>query len=407
MRVLFCISGIGTGHVGRCLPLIESLVDDGHECVAAVTGFRAGRLLEGACETVTPPADYRERVAPVATDIPPYLLIPGLEAVPSAYQRDPIEGLKATVEFFGEVIDRVEPEMVVIDQVLGVAPLARAAGVPVVQVTHAPFLPDFGAWADEALVTDPRIEITPVGPILEEAFRGRGTGSPTIEDLVAGDLILVPCHPGFGTCEGAFHYRSGTLPEPSTGSIGEPDPPMVLCYLSFRAGELGADVVRGIREANCRAVVVGGNDYELPSELEADPLVEILGRVPIADLLSEASAIVHGGGSVLTQEATAAGTPQIAIPRNTEQGTTASAAERLGFGVVLPASPEPMEAISISPAMTTLGHRTVESLDVRLTEALRSLIADDRAIESVRVVGDEIRRLPSLDEAVAAIEALG
>lgn len=407
MGVLFCISGIGTGHVGRCLPLIDSLVADGHDCVAALTGYRAAQLLEETCETFTPPADYRERVAPVATETPPFLLIPNLTAALSAYQREPVEGLKATVEFFGEVIERVRPELVVIDQVLGVAPIAREAGLPVVQMTHAPFLPGFGSWADEDLADDPRIEVTPADRIIEQAFGDSdGSGVPTIEDFVEGDLILIPCHPGFGTCEGAFHYRSGDLPEPPPEGSGTADPPMVICYLSFRAAEIGADVVRGIRAAGCRAVVVDGGAYDLPDELVSDPLVEVLGRVPMADLLTEASAIVHGGGSVLTQEATAAGTPQIAIPRNTEQGTTVRAAERLGFGVVLPASPEPMETIEVSPTLTTLCHRSIESLDSRLSGALRELIADDRSTEAVRRVGAEIGALPPVGAAVTRIEAL-
>ena len=406
MGVLFCISGIGTGHVGRCLPLIEALAARGREPVAAVTGFRAGQMLEGTCETFTPPPEYRERVAPVATETPPFLLIPDLASALSAYQRDPVEGLRATIEFFGEVIDEVGPEVVVIDQVLGVAPLAREAGLPVVQVTHAPFLPGFGAWADETLVGDPRIEVAPVDEILGQAFAGLTRDVPGVEDLVEGDLILIPCHPDFGTCEGAFHYRSDRLPEPLPEDAPAGEPPTVLVYLSFRAEEIGVDVLRGVLGAGCRAVVVDGNSYDLPNEIADDPLVEILGRVPIDRLLAEASAIVHGGGSVLTQEATAAGIPQIAIPRNTEQGTTSAAAARLGFGVVLPASPGPMEVIEVSPALTTLCHRSVESLDTRVSVALQDLIGDDLAVGAVRKVGGEIRELPTVQEAAARIELL-
>jgi hypothetical protein len=406
MGVLFCISGIGSGHVSRCLPLIEALTADGHECMAAVTGYRAGSLLDGICEVVTPPPEFRERVAPVASDIPPFLLIPGLMAVPSAYQRDPVEGLKATVEFFGGVIDEFRPDLVVIDQVLGVAPLAMAVGVPVVQVTHGPFLPDFGPWAEESLVSDPRIEITPVDTILEEAFHAVTDQIPSIDDLMRGELILIPCHPSFGTCEGAFHYRSDRLPEPRRESSDDQGPPMVLSYLSFRARELGTDVIRGILGAGCRAVVVDGEEYELPEDLAGNPMVEVLGRVPIEDLLSEAVAIVHGGGSVLTQEAVAAGVPQVAIPRNTEQGVTATALERLGAGVVTAVSSAPMEAVEISGGFTTLGHTSVEELEPRITSALIELVDNERASAVAYSLGDEIRALPAVADAVAQIETL-
>ena len=404
MGVLFCISGIGTGHVSRCLPLIEALIADGHECRAALTGYRAGKLLEGTCEVLTPPREFRERVAPAASDIPPFLLIPGLDAVPSAYQRDPVEGLEATIEFFGGVIDELRPELVVIDQVLGVAPLARAAGIPVVQVTHAPFIPDFGPWADDALVSDPRIEVAPIGRILEESFLDSLDRTPSIEDLVEGDLILVPCHPAFGTCAAAFHYRSDRLPDPGPGDRGQP--PMVLSYLSFRATDLGADVVRGILDAGCRAVVVDGGEYALPDDLASNPRVEILGRVPIERLLSEADAIVHGGGSVLTQEAIAAGLPQVAIPRNTEQGVTAAAMERAGAGVVVPVSSAPMEAIEMSRGLTTICHRSVEGLASRVSSALLDVLGDGEASAAAHVLGEELRALPSVDDAVDAIETL-
>lgn len=406
MGVLFCISGIGTGHISRCLPIIESLSAEGHECVAAVTGYRAGKLLDGVCRVVTPPPAYRERVAPVASEMPPFVLIPGLGAVPSAYQRDPVEGLKATIEFFGGVIDEVRPEMVVIDQVLGVEPIARAAGVPVVQVTHAPFVPGFGPWADEELVSDPRIEVAQIDRVLEEAFAGVTDRTPAIEDLVGGDLILIPCHPAFGTCPGAFHYRPDRLPEPGREVSDLDGQPMVLSYLSFRAPDLGVPVVRGILDTGCRAVLVGGEDYRLPGDLASDPRVEVLGRVPIEKLLSEAAAIVHGGGSVMTQEAVAAGIPQVAIPRNTEQGVTSTAMERAGAGIVVPVSPAPMEAVKISTGLTTLAHRSVESLDGRITSALLDLIGNDDVSVVVHDLGDEIRRLPTVADATVEVEAL-
>ena len=219
-------------------------------------------------------------------------------------------------------------------------------------------------------------------------------------------MILIPCHPAFGTCVGAFHYRSAGLPEPGTGAGNREDLQMVLSYLSFRAPELGVHVVRGILDAGCRAVVVDGGNYELPEELVDDSRVEILGRVPIEKLLSEAAAIVHGGGSVLTQEAVAAGIPQIAIPRNTEQGVTSAAMERAGAGLVVPVSSSPMEAVQISKGLTTLAQLSVDTLDTRIASALRDLVGNETVSGAARELGDEVRSLPTVADARVEIEAL-
>ncbi len=406
MRVLFCISGIGTGHVSRCRPVVDSLTARGHSCFAAVTGYRAGKLLEDVCPVMTPPPDYRKRVAPSTGAMPPYLVIPDLESVVSAYQRDAADGLAATLDFFEDAIDETRPELIVVDQVMGPAALARERGIGVVQVSHPPFLPGYGPWMKWAGKTDPRIVSPPAQVILDEAFAAREAATPSVEDLFSGDLVLIPGHPAFGTCEKAFHFRPNRLPERLPAEGRQAEPPLVLSYMSFMAQELGVDVVRGILDAGCRAALIDGNNYGLPEEIAGDPRVSILGREPIEELLVQASAIIHGGGSGIAQEALAAGTPQVSVPRNTEQETTGRKLEQFGAGKLVAVSDQPLETIELSSGFRTLAHPSASHLARRITIALSDLLADDRAVEASLQKGNEIRLLPTVDDATIEIENL-
>ncbi len=406
MRVLFCISGIGTGHVSRCRPLVNSLAARGHDCSAAVTGYRAAQLLKGVCSVMTPPPDYRERVAPSTDTMPPYLVIPDLESVVSAYQRDAADGLAATLDFFEDAIDQARPKLIVVDQVMGPAALAKERGIGVIQVSHPPFLPGYGPWMKWAEEADPRIVSPPAQEMLDEAFGARNMVVPSVGDLFEGDRILIPGHPAFGTCEKAFHFQPERLPErpPADGRLAEP--PLVLSYMSFMAQPLGTEVVRGILGTGSRAVLVGGNGYGLPEEIARDPRVSFFGREPIEELLVQASAIVHGGGAGIAQEALAAGTPQVSVPRNTEQETTGRKLEQFGAGKMVAVSDQPLEMIELSSGFRTLAHPSANHLAERITIALSELLSDDRAVEASLRKGDEIRLLPTVDETAIEIESV-
>ena len=406
MRVLFCISGIGTGHISRCRPLVNSLAARGHDCSAAVTGYRAGKLLEDSCPVMTPPPGYRKRVAPSTDTMPPYLVIPDLESVVSAYQRDAADGLAATLDFFEDAINQVRPELIVVDQVMGPAALARERGIGVIQVSHPPFLPGYGPWLKWAKEKDPRIVSPPAQVILDEAFGARNMAAPSAEDLFDGDRILIPGHPAFGTCEKAFHFQPERLPERPPAGGRRAEPPLVLSYMSFMARELGTEIDRGILGTGSRAALVDGHDYGLPEEIARDPRVSILGREPIEELLVQASAIVHGGGSGIAQEALVAGTPQVSVPRNTEQETTGRKLEEFGAGRLVAVSDQPLEVVELSSGFETLAHPSANRLAERITIALSELLSDDRAVEASLRKGNEIRLLPSVDEAAIEVEVL-
>jgi hypothetical protein len=176
--------------------------------------------------------------------------------------------------------------------------------------------------------------------------------------------------------------------------------------MSFMAQELGVDVVRGILDAGCRAALIDGNNYGLPEEIAGDPRVSILGREPIEELLVQASAIIHGGGSGIAQEALAAGTPQVSVPRNTEQETTGRKLEQFGAGKLVAVSDQPLETIELSSGFRTLAHPSASHLARRITIALSDLLADDRAVEASLQKGNEIRLLPTVDDATIEIENL-
>lgn len=405
MRILFCISGIGSGHVSRCRPLLNVLISAGHECSAAVTGFSAGRLLEGICPVTTPPPGYRDRVAPPARLHPPYLLIPDLDSTFSAYQRNATDGLIATLEFFDGVIEKSRPDLVVVDQVLGVGNLASARGVPVVQMTHPPFLPEYGPWATW-LEEDPRIKVPPASEVLERGFEAVGRPAPQLDEVTRGELVIIPGHPLFGSCETAVHMRPGGLPGPPDPMGERLSPPHVMVYLSFRAREIGEPVIRGVLDAGCEALIVDGSTYDLPPDLDTHPSIQKLGRVPINEMLSQASAIVHGGGFGIAQEALAAGLPQIMIPRNTEQEMTARRIEALGGGLHISVSSEPMEVFEVSAKFRTLAHISVDRLEPRMAEALEVLLDSGEPGPAALEAGEDIQALPPADELLCKVETL-
>lgn len=401
MKVLACLSGIGHGHVGRCRPLLEALAREGHEVTVALTGFAAGRTLADDFEVIPPPDGYRDRVAPRVGSQPAFMVIPSLTAVLAAYQRDAAEGLRATVEFFDGVIEAGAPDLVIVDQVLGVSNLAAARGVPVVQVTHAPFLPGFGRW-NHWEDRDPRIIEPELAEVVTEAFDAVGVPIPEDPDsLILGDRYLVPTLPAFGSSPHATHIRPKSVDFGVGSAAGR-----VVLYISLGSPELIRATIEGTLQAGRDAVVVGGTAAEQLSGVFPEDRVEIAPFTPLEQVLGGAVAIVHRGGSGVAQEALVAGVPQILIPRNTEQETSARTVRELGAGLYVPVSELPMEPVEVGPGFTTLGHREPRQLEERIAAAL-GLIGDDPSFRSSAFDhGQALLSLPPIREVAGEVEAL-
>ena len=69
-------------------------------------------------------------------------------------------------------------------------------------------------------------------------------------------------------------------------------------------------------------------------------------------------------------------------------------------------SDQPLETIELSSGFRTLAHPSASHLARRITIALSDLLADDRAVEASLQKGNEIRLLPTVDDATIEIENL-
>jgi UDP:flavonoid glycosyltransferase YjiC (YdhE family) len=393
VKVLACVSGVGRGHAARCRPILEELRVRGHDCVAAVPGRRAGSLLAPICPVLLPPEGFHDRVAPPAANGLAYTCIYDFEMSFSFYQRDVLDSTRAVVAFVNEALETARPDVVLVDQVPPATALARGRGLPVVQITHGPFVPDHGPWAYWVPARPAELRYPPALPAVNAALEE--IGAPTIErldELLSGELTVIPTPAGLGTVDGALHVDVPALLDVTQVELSRRAGRPLVALLLGTTPHLLEEAVRGTLAAGADAVVVEAGD-----PLGAGPAVQTVGRVDAAAILRQVDAVVHHGGSGTIVTCLQAGVPSVAIPTHGEQAFNARRTAELGLGATVPVSDEPLEPVAIRAHVVTLAHRRPHRLAERLAAALQEL---DRP------------RDPALPEAgagtvVDAIEELG
>jgi len=404
VKVLACVSGVGRGHAARSRPLLEALVARGHECVAATPGRRAAALLEDVCPVLRSPPDFGAAVSPAARERVAFTLIYDFEMAFAHYQRDVRASTTAVVAFVASAVDAVRPDLVIVDQIPPASAVARDRGVPVVQVTHGPLVPECDPWAYWLGARPDELQVPPVLPAVNEALAtARVAPIQQVNELLEGDLLLIPGSEVLGTSDGALHVDLPALlppdelehPELPAGSR-----PRVAVLLATARTQV-AESVRGIVAAGGEALVVEGE----AAAAESGPAVTILGRVHIKELLRSVDAVVHHGGAGSVLESLAAGTPSVAIPTHTEQEFNARRLAATGAGILVPVNDGPLETLRIQDRFVTLGHRRTHGLAARVTAALAQLLqgTHGEAAARQRAAGSS---LISVELAVDAIEAL-
>lgn len=404
MKVLACVSGIGRGHAARSRPLLEALVARAHHCVAASPGRRAAALLEDVCPVLIPPAGFGAAVAPAVREAMAYTLVYDFEMAFAYYQRDVRTSTSAVVAFVASAVDAVRPDVVLIDQISPATAVARDRGVPIVQVTHGPLVPGCHPWAFWLDARPEELQVPPILPAVNDALATAHVAPvQQMNELLEGDLLLIPGSDVLGTAEDALHVDLPALLPPD--ELEHPELPVGssprVAVLLATARTQVAETVRGIVAAGGEALVVEGET----AAAESGKGVTILGRVDIKELLRSVDAVVHHGGAGSVLESLAAGTPSLAIPNHTEQEFNSRRLAATGAGILVPVSDDPLEKLPIHDGLVTLGHRQTSELATRVTAALADLL-DGAHAEAASRQRAAWSTLLAVEEAVDAIESL-
>jgi UDP:flavonoid glycosyltransferase YjiC (YdhE family) len=393
VKVLACVSGVGRGHAARCRPILEELRVRGHDCVAAVPGRRAGSLLAPVCAVLLPPEGFHDRVAPPVDAGLAYTCVYDFEMSFSFYQRDVLDSTRAVVAFVDGALETVRPDVVLVDQVPPATGLAHGRGLPVVQITHGPLVPGHGPWAYWLPERPPELRYPPPLPAVNAALEE--AGAPAIErldELLAGELTVIPTPPGLGTVHGALHVDVPALLDDTQVELSRRAGRPLVALLLGTTPHLLEEAVRGTLAAGADAVVVEADG----AHLDADPAVRAVGRVDAAAVLRQVDAAIHHGGSGTIVTCLQAGVPSVAIPTQGEQAFNAHRTAELGLGAIVPASDEPLEQVAIREDFVTLAHRRPHRLAERLAAALRELgppLAPALPQAGAGAIADAIERL--------------
>jgi hypothetical protein len=386
------VSGIGRGHAARCRPLIAELQRRGHGCSAATLGRRAAGLLRDLCPVEEPSPSVRRRV-PRPT-FPPlaYAVVWDLEMSLSWFQPRLADATAAIAEFAFAAIERSRPDLVVVDQLPAAGAVARSLDLPLAQVTHGPLFPGHGPWPRWLGARPPELTYPPAFDALGAGLEAAGSEALSGDELLDGDVLLVPTPPELGTGAGALHVDvRDSLPDTGPVRFGRRQGrPLVAVSAGPTLRALLPEVVRGTALAGVDAVV-------LDAAGEAIQGAQIAGPVEMAAALAQVDAILHQGGSGTAAACLAAGVGSVVVPTYTEQELNGRALADAGAGVVVPMSEAPLEPMQVAEGITTLVHHRPERLAERVAAALQAVLAAPHPT---------VRRLPPVGAAADALEAL-
>lgn len=343
MKVLE-VSIPGSGHLRPLLPLTEALVEQGDEVVVAC-GFDPGGAI----------ARTGARHAPVGRTE-----VEWFETLGTRVRGNPGDGLPPErighyfiPRLFGEIgapdmIDGVleigrefEPDLIVFETYAFAAPLAAAVlGVPAVHHNIGPML------ADDVLEL--------ANDALSPLWRSFGRDIPGYGGVYEGITIeLAPPSLDTGrTPRGEpIGLQCAPLPErdpsPST-------PPLVYVTLGTMFGnpDVFGAVLEGLATAPVEVLVTVGEDLDpqVLSPLPANARVERF--VPQAELLPDASVVVHHGGAGTMFGSLAHGLPQVVLPQGADNFDNGALLTQAGAGRTL--LPHEVSADAVGDAVRTL-----------------------------------------------------
>jgi UDP:flavonoid glycosyltransferase YjiC (YdhE family) len=366
-RVLFFPSfrGGGFGHIGRCLALAQELRQRGWQTAFVLDGQHAAHV-EATGQSI-----LRPRHPLSATIIKRLIKLLRKSNPPPAYTlfsdmnfqiaRDGFYSaqiVRQRVEQELELVRRFKPDLLIGDTWPLTSIVGRRVGLPVVQIIKSvvhPACPRL-IWWDEP---PPGLTSPDVRPVFNPPLAEWGL--PPIEraeDLLSGDLLLVPSIPELDPLpEGipATHYV-GPLTQTDPRSVEPPDwfdelhPERPLVYVTIGGG---ADPVGGARLFQVLYEALGDLPLQVlastsaklkPTDLPSPPANFILKSwVPGLATIARSDVVVFHGGYGTMMETIHCGVPSVIVPFHSEQEANGRRLETNGAGIVIPHSQGPYQ----------------------------------------------------------------
>lgn len=393
MKARVALFPLGAGHVlahpGACRTIADALAARGHDPVLVYGGLERSLLADGV------------RVEPVR-EIDRSRLQPG--SVARAFGGT--DELPRLVEADLDVLDRLRPDVAVVDCRLSAQIACELAGVPIVSVVHffrstpwhAPE-PLAGALRRRARVRraarivrwtldrDP-LGLTTLARVTAETRAGLGLDPR--RPIFEGDRVACTTTPLLDPSNAMPpHWRYVGPVTWSAPSQAEPprrgDRPLVyVTQGSTGSAETLARAVRELADEHVDVLVTTGALCE-PAALEALAAnVRAERFLPGRACIEAADVAVVHGGHLTTIEAHEAGTPVVVVPHGFDQFVWANRAERLGTG------------LAVRPP----------SLPGAIRRAVRRVLRSARYTEAAAAIADDLRGWDGPANVVGLVEEL-
>lgn len=373
MRLLCTFVG-GLGHLAPLLPVARAARAAGHEVAIAGSGGLVPRIEdEGFAAYAT--SETTHHGAAASRDPAPLAVMGARASEVEFAQNFASRGARRMAGAVPRVIEDFGPDLVLRDETdLGTTVAAELAGVPV--ATHLVLA--------SGLLLRPEL----VAPELDAVRVEHGLDAdPGLSRLTSG-LVLSDAPTGFRSPDAPLrlaptHYRSGDAARPHRTS-GRPRVYATLgTIFNKTSGDLFERLLGGLAGIDADVVVTIGRGLD-PADLGAQPPhICVVPFVPQSEVLPGVDLVVSHGGSGSLVAALAHGLPSVLLPLGADQPHNALRAAELGLATTL-------DAASVAPAA--------------IAEQVETALRDDEMRARCRAVADDVRALPDVTSAVAALE---
>jgi MGT family glycosyltransferase len=405
------------GPTNNCIGIGDVLRRRGHRVVFIIEESFAGTLEEKGFEErlmrLSPPADAEEDPGQFwkdfIRDTAPVFRKPTIEQlgefIAPTFQAL-VDGAKYVDERLVEIIDEVQPDVIVEDNVVSF-PALPASGRPWVRIMScnpaelkdADLPPTFSGYPTDdqsgwpAYWDEYRRALADLHADFDEFCRERGAPPlPELELMHSSphlNLAIYPDevdYPRAQPLDGSWHNLQASVrgtDAPYSVERGE-EPVVYLSLGSLASGdvELMRGLIASLADSPYRVIVSKGPQHEeldLPGNMVGEEFLPQTSILPQVDVV-----ITHGGNNTVT-EALYFGKPMVLLPVFWDQYDNAQRMDETGFGIRL----------------DTYGHDPAE-----LPAAVERLLADEPLRERLAAVSSRLQAAPGTERAADLIEGL-